>query len=71
MDPKPRPNHRVYLQVLQKMTPEERLAKAFELSARVKRLFIEGLRERFPDATEEGFKKMLLARLEKCHNVNY
>jgi hypothetical protein len=71
MDPKPRPNHRLYIEVLRRMTPEQRLAKAFELSALAKRAFIEGLRQRFPDLPEDEFKKLLLARLEKCHNRNY
>jgi len=71
MDPKPRPNHRRYIQVLRAMTPEQRLLKAFELSAFAKALFIQGLRQRFPDVTEEEFRRILLARLEKCHNRNY
>jgi len=71
MDPKPRPNHRIYLEVLRAMTPEQRLLKAFELSEFSKALFIEGLRRRFPDATEEEFRRILFERLEKCHNRNY
>ncbi len=71
MDPKPRPNHRLYIEVLRRMTPERRLAKAFELSALAKRAFIDGLRQRFPDLPEVEFKKLLLARLEKCHNRNW
>ena len=71
MNPKPRPNHKRYIQVLQSMTPEQRLMKAFEMSAFTKDLFIHGLRMRFPDVTEEEFKRILLARLEKCHNRNY
>ena len=71
MDPKPRPNRERYLRVLQSMTPEERLLKAFELSARARALFIEGLRQRFPDLPPEEFHKLLLDRLEKCHNRNY
>ncbi len=71
MDPKTRPNHRLYIEVLRRMTPEQRLAKAFELSALAKQAFIDGLRKRFPDLSEEEFKKLLLARLEKCHNRNY
>lgn len=70
-DPKPRPNHRLYIETLRRMTPEQRLAKAFELSELAKRAFIDGLRRRFPDLSEEEFKKLLLARLEKCHNRNY
>jgi hypothetical protein len=71
MNPKKRPNHQRYRQVLRAMTPEQRLLKAFELSAFSKALFIEGLRRRFPHATEEEFRQILLARLAKCHNRNY
>jgi hypothetical protein len=71
MDPKPRPNHQVYLQILRAMTPEQKLLKVFELSEFSKALFVAGLRQRFPDATEEEFQRLLLDRLEKCHNRNY
>jgi hypothetical protein len=71
MDPKPRPNHQRYLQILRAMTPEQRLLKAFELSEFVKALFKEGLRKRFPDATPAEFHEIFLARLAKCHNRNY
>ncbi len=71
MDPKKRPNHQRYLQTLQTLTPEQRLLKAFGLSAFTKALFIEGLRKRFPQATSEEVHQILLARLEKCHNRNY
>lgn len=71
MNPKPRPNHKRYIQVLRSMTPEQRLLKAFEMSAFTKALFIHGLRQRFPDVSESEFRRILLARLEKCHNRNY
>ena len=70
MDPKPRPNHRLSLEILRAMTPEQRLLKAFKLSEFSKALFIEGLRQRFPDAPEEEFRRILFDRLEKCHNRN-
>ena len=66
-----RPNHKIYIQVLRRMTPEQRLLKAFELSEFSKELFIHGLRKRFPDLDDEAFKKVLLERLDKCHNRNY
>jgi hypothetical protein len=53
------------------MTPAQKLAKMFELSAFAKKLFIHGLRERFPDLSEEEFHRILLERLAKCHNRNY
>jgi hypothetical protein len=71
MDPKPRPNHRVYIAALRRLTPEQRLRKAFELSAFVRALFEQGLRKRFPDLPEAEFRKLLLERLELCHNRNY
>ena len=71
IDPKPRPNHQLYLEVLRKMTPEQRLLKAFELSEFTKTLFKHGLRLRFPDATPEELHQIFLRQLAKCHNTNY
>jgi hypothetical protein len=71
MDIKPRPNHRLYLETLSRMTPEERLRKAFELTEFSRQLFKAGLRARFPDLSEAERHQLMLARLEKCHNRNY
>lgn len=71
MNPKSRLNHRRYIQILRKMSPEQRLLKTFELSAFTRQLFISGLQKRFPDLSPETFKKLLLERLDKCHNRNY
>jgi hypothetical protein len=71
MNPKPRPNHKRYIQILRQMTPAQRLRKAFELSAFTRALFVHGLRQRFPNLSEEEFHALLLRRLEKCHNRNY
>jgi hypothetical protein len=68
---KERPNHRKYIQVLRQMSPEKRLIKAFELSEFAKQLFIHGLHQRFPNLQNEEFRKILLERLNKCHNRNY
>jgi hypothetical protein len=68
---KDRPNHRIYLQVLREMSPEKRLLKAFELSEFANQLFIHGLHKRFPNLSDEEFKKILWERLDKCHNKNY
>lgn len=68
---KPRPNHRQYLQVLRRMTPDQRLAKAFELSDLSKQLFKEGLRKQFPELSDDDFHRLYLERLAKCHNRNY
>ncbi len=71
MNPKPRPNHLAYLAALRRMTPEQRLLKAFELSQFSKQLFLDGLRERFPHLPEAELQQLFLRRLEKCHNRNY
>jgi hypothetical protein len=68
---KPRPNHQRYLASLQQMGPQARLQKAFELSEQSKRLFRLGLRQRFPDLSEEDFHQLYLQRLALCHNRNY
>ena len=71
MNIKTHPNHKIYIEALRRMSPEERLLKAFELSEFTMQLFIYGLHKRFPNLKGEGFKKILLERLEKCHNRNY
>jgi len=71
MDPKPRPNHGIYIETLRRMTPDQRLRRAFELSAFTKELFVHGLRKRFPDLPEDEFARLLRDRLDKCHNRNY
>jgi hypothetical protein len=71
MDPKPRPNHKHYIEILRRMTVEQKLQIVFDLSETSRALFREGLRKRFPDATEEELHKIYLKRLEKCYNQNY
>jgi len=71
VDPKPRPNHDIYIKVLRRMTAEQHLCKAFELSALSRELFITGMRRRFPDLNAVEFKKLMQERLERCHNQIY
>lgn len=71
MDPKPHPNHQIYIQALRRMSPEQRLMKAFELTEFAKALFIHGLRKRHPELSPSEFHPLLLTRLDKCHNRNY
>ena len=71
MQIKQNPNHKIYLQTLRSMTPEQRLQKAFELSSLTKNLFLHGLKKRFPDKTEAEIKAIYLERIAKCHNCNY
>ena len=68
MDPKPRPNQHLYLEALRRLTPEQRLLKAFELTELSRELFRAGLRQRFPEADEAELQRIYLKRLERCHN---
>lgn len=71
MKQKSQPNHRIYLETLWRMGPEERVAKAFELTEFARSLFRSGLRRRFPQASETELHALFLERLKKCHNRNY
>jgi hypothetical protein len=71
MDPKPRRNHEAYLAVLARMTDEQKLKKVFELSEFVRGLFLAGLRERFPTATESEIRRIYLQRLDQCNNGSF
>jgi hypothetical protein len=64
-------NRSLYLESLRRMTPAQRLKKAIELSDLGKRLFLHGLRRRFPDADEKQIRTIYLARIARCHNRNY
>jgi hypothetical protein len=68
MDCKPRPNHQVYLEALSRLTPEQRLLKAFELTELSRAAFRDGLRARFPQANDDELQRIYLERLELCHN---
>jgi len=61
----------MYLEMLRRMTPEQRLLKAFELTEFTRQLFRQGLRNSHPELSEEELHTLYLARLEKCHNQNY
>ncbi|HUU04700.1 MAG TPA: hypothetical protein VMZ49_02365 [Patescibacteria group bacterium] len=70
-DLKPRPNHDIYIKVLRRMTAEQHLLKAFELSALSRELFKTGMRRRFPDLNAIELNKLIQERLEGCHNQIY
>ncbi|MEJ7676984.1 MAG: hypothetical protein WKG06_03735 [Segetibacter sp.] len=65
------PNHKQYLTTLNKMSAEQRLLKALELSAITRELFMDGLNKRFPYKTKTEIKEIYLQRLAKCYNRNY
>ena len=71
MDPKPRPHDKLYIQILRSMTPEQRLAKAFELGTMGRELLRTGLRLRHPGASEKEIRALELDEVARCHNRNY
>jgi hypothetical protein len=52
VDLKQQPNRQLYIKMLRRMTPAQRLVKAMELSDLGKRLYLHGLRKRFPGDSE-------------------
>jgi two-component sensor histidine kinase len=46
----------VFLDIQRRMTPEEKIARVFELSERVKAMAEAGLRHRYPDASDEEIR---------------
>ena len=71
MDSKARPNRQLYLQALRRMTPEQRLLKAFELSELSHELLRAGIRQRYPDAGPDELERIYLERLDACHNRTF
>lgn len=67
-DPKHRPNHREYIRILRRMTPEQRLFKSFELTDLGRRLFMEGLQRRHPDLDASRLRALYLEHLARCHS---
>lgn len=68
MDRKERPNHRLAIEILRRMPPAEKLAKAFELTELARSLFLSGLRARFPEKSEDEVRAIYLARLGRCRS---
>ena len=71
MDPKPRPHHQLYIRILRRMTPDQRLCKALELTELGRHLLADGLRHRHPELREEELLRLYLEQLAQCHNNNY
>ena len=61
----------VNLDVLRRMTPEEKLLKVFDLNEFGTQCFLHGLRTRFHYANADEIHAIYLERIDKCHNRNY
>lgn len=71
MNIKPDPNHEIYMQSLKRMTPEQRLLKAIELSELTKKLFLYGLKKRFPQKSDNEIMEIYIERVLLCNRHNY
>ena len=71
MDPETYPNHRLYIQILRRMSPESSLLKSFELTQFARNLFLHDLRKRFPDLSKVELRALYQKRIDKYHNRNY
>ncbi len=56
---------------MQKMTPEQKIAKVIELTELSRNLMKEGLKIQFLNKTETEIHQLYLDRLKQCHNSNY
>jgi len=64
-------DRKAYIKMIRNMSYEDRLGKCFELNDFTKQLFLIGLKNRFPDCSEEEIKEIYLKRIDKCRNLNY
>ena len=65
---KEEPNRGRYIETLRCMTPEQRLAKAFELSDMTHEALRVSLRDRYPEASAAELHARYLERLERCRS---
>jgi len=63
--------HKAYLDALRRMTAEQRLLKALELTRLVRDLHLHGLRRRFPQHSEPQIREIFFGSLKRCWNRNY
>ncbi len=67
MNPKPRPNDAIYIDILRRMSGAQRLAKAFELNEFARSVFRAGLRRRNPELDEAGIRRLEAEHFGRCH----
>jgi hypothetical protein len=68
--PSAEPNRKQYIEILQKMTGEERVRIAFELFEMAKNVMIEGMKAQNPDIEAEAIQKEVVRRMMRCHRRN-
>ena len=64
-------SHKIYIQILKKMTPQQRVEKSLELSQMADELAKEGLKKRYPELSSDQIHAMFIEQKIQCHNRNY
>jgi hypothetical protein len=64
------PNRKQYVEILRKMTGEERMRIAFELLEMAKDIMIEGMKAQNPDIKAEEIQQEVVRRMMRCHRRN-
>jgi len=61
-------NRRLYIEILRRMTPEQRLRKALELTRDVREIARAGIRSRNPDLTSAEVDRLAVEQLLRWHS---
>lgn len=61
-------NRRLYIEILRRMTPEQRLRKAMELTRDVRELSRAGIRSRNPDLSPAEVDRLGVEQMFRWHN---
>lgn len=64
------PNRKQYIEILQKMTGEERMRIGFELFEMAKCIMIEGMKAPNPGIKLEEIQQEVVRRMMRCHKRN-
>ena len=61
-------NRRLYIEILRRMTPEQRLRKALDLTRFVREIARAGIRSRNPELTSGEIDRLAVEQLLRCHS---
>jgi len=64
------PNRKQYIEILRKMTGEERMRIAFELFEMAKDIMIEGMKTQNPHIKLKEIQQEVVRRMMRCHRRN-
>lgn len=63
------PQYRI--EIYQKMTPQQRIEEAIQLSDLTYEVMKDGIRNQHPNLDEEAIQKLVLERMKICRKNNY